>query len=228
MHGRHTQGRSVSCALLVWAVALLVLVGCAPVAAVIEPPQAPDGLAGLALNASPDAVALTRTDLPAGFQLAAEKRSGPEYVALYLRPSALDPDASGGNTLLSVLTSVGVYTTTADAESVYRAASADLTGQAIESAALVSDRATDIVTEPFEGTAQGTDASEAFRVSYRLMEQPVFEYGHRLRLGNVLAYVVVAAIGNPDEPQHLLEDARDLVQRQIDHIAEAAAQTTPE
>jgi hypothetical protein len=51
---------------------------------------------------------------------------------------------------------------------------------------------------------------------------------HRFRIGNVLAYVVVAAVGTPDEPEHLLEDARDLVQRQIDHIAGAALQTVPD
>jgi hypothetical protein len=176
------------------------------------------------VNASPGDIALTRTDLPAGFQLAAEKSLGPEYVALYLRPSALDPEASGGNSLLSVLTSVGVYTTTVDAERVYLEASGDSNAWAIEDIELASDAATDVVTEPFEGAALGADASEAYRVSYRLMERHIFEYGHRFRLGNVLAYVVVAAIGDPEEPQHLLEDARNLVQQQIDHIADAAQQ----
>ncbi len=185
-------------------------------------------MVGVVVNASPDDLVLTRSDMPAGFQLAAEKSSGPEYFALYLRPSALDPEASGGNSLLSVLTSVAVYTTTADAEKVYLEASADPTEPAIEDHALVSGAATDVVTQPFEGAAQGADASEAYRVTYRLMGRRVFEYGHRVRLGNVLAYVVVAAIGNPDEPQHLLEDARDLVQRQINHIAEAAPQSAPE
>jgi hypothetical protein len=181
-------------------------------------------MAGVVVDASPDDLALARSDLPAGFQLAAEKSLASEYVAFYLRPSALDSEASGGNSLLSVLISVGVYTTTVDAESVYLEASADSSARAIEDLQFVSDAATDVVTEPFEGAALGADASEAYRVSYRLMERHIFEYGHRFRLGNVLAYVVVAAIGDPDEPQHLLEDARNLVQRQIDHIADAAQQ----
>lgn len=228
VNGCHVLVRRTSGALVVWAIALIVLSGCAPPADVVEPPQAPDGITGVVVNASPDDIALTRSDMPAGFQLAVEKSLGREYVALYLRPSALDPEVSGGNSLLSVLTSVGVYTTTAHAENVYLEASADPIEQAIEDIALVSDTATDIVTQPFEGAAQGADASEAYRVTYRLMERRIYEYGHRFRLGNVLAYVVVAAIGNPDEPQHLLEDALDLVQRQIDHIAEATPQTTPE
>lgn len=227
MNGRSMRVRGVFCGLVVWAVAVIGLSGCAPIATVIKPPQVPEGMTGVVLDASPDDIALTRADMPAGFQLAAEKGSGPEYVALYLRPSALDTDASGGNTLLSVLTSVGVYTTTVDAEQVYLKASVDPIKQATEDIAAVSKAATDIVTESFAGAAQGADASEAYRVSYRLMEKPVFEYGHRFRVGNVLAYVVVAAIGNPDEPQQLLEDARDLVQRQIDRIAEAAAQSAP-
>ena len=60
------------------------------------------------------------------------------------------------------------------------------------------------------------------------MEKHIFEYGHRFRVGNVLAYVVVAAIGNPDEPENLVKAARDLVQRQIDHIAKAVAQSAPQ
>ncbi len=222
MDSRIVRNRKTSCVLAVWAVALITISGCTSVATVVEPPIAPNGMIGMILHASPEDIALKRSDLPAGFQLAAEKTLGPEYVALYLRPSALDPEASGGNTLLSVLTSVGVYTTTTHAESVYLEAAADPIEQAIEDVGLVSGAATDIVTEKFEGAAQGADASEAYRVSYRLMDQLVFEYGHRLRLGNVLVYVVVAAIGNPDEPQHLLEDARDIVQRQIDHIAGAS------
>jgi hypothetical protein len=187
----------------------------------------PGGITDVVLNASPRDIALTRSDLPAGFQLATEKSSGHEYVALYLRPSALETEASGGNTLLSVITSLGVYTTTAQAEQVYLGVSADPKERAVEDIALVSKGATDVVTASFPLAAQGANASEAFRVSYRLMETPVFEYGHRFRIGNVLAYVVVAAIGNPNEPEDLVKAARDIVQRQIDHIAEAAAQGAP-
>jgi hypothetical protein len=188
------------------------------------PPHVPDGIAGAVVDASPSDLALTRTDLPAGFQLAVEKSLGSEYVALYLRPSALDAEESGGNPLLSVLTGVGVYKTTAHAESAYLEASADPADQAIEDIPLISDEATDIVTEPFTGSAQGADASEAYRITYLLMERHVYEYSHRFRVGNVAAYVVVSAIGGPDEPQHLLKGARDIVQRQIDHIAKAAQQ----
>ena len=227
MGGWIVRVRSASYALVVWVAALIILSGCVPLPVVVEPPQVPDGMTGVVLRASPDDIALTRSDMPAGFQLGAEKSSGSEYVALYLRPSALDPEASGGNTLLSVLTSVGVYTTTTSAEQVYLAATADPSKQAIEDIALVSKSATEVVTEPFAGVAQGADASEAYRVTYRLMGQPIFEYGHRFRVGNVLAYVVVAAIGDPEEPQNLLRDARDLVQRQIDHIIETAAQSAP-
>lgn len=219
--------RRASYALVVWVAALIILSGCVPLPVVVEPPQVPVGMTGVVVKAPPEDIALTRSDMPAGFQLGAEKSSGSEYVALYLRPSALDPEASGGNTLLSVLTSVGVYTTTASAEQVYLEATADPTKQAIEDIALVSKSATEVVTEPFVGAVQGADASDAYRVTYRLMGQPIFEYGHRFRVGNVLAYVVVAAIGAPDEPQNLLQDARDLVQRQIDHIVDAAAQNTP-
>lgn len=219
--------RRASYALVVWVAALIILSGCVPLPVVVEPPQVPVGMTGVVVKAPPEDIALTRSDMPAGFQLGAEKSSGSEYVALYLRPSALDPEASGGNTLLSVLTSVGVYTTTASAEQVYLEATADPTKQAIEDIALVSKSATEVVTEPFVGAVQGADASDAYRVTYRLMGQPIFEYGHRFRVGNVLAYVVVAAIGAPDEPQNLLQDARDLIQRQIDHIVDAAAQNTP-
>lgn len=219
--------RRASYALVVWVAALIILSGCVPLPVVVEPPQVPVGMTGVVVKAPPEDIALTRSDMPAGFQLGAEKSSGSEYVALYLRPSALDPEASGGNSLLSVLTSVGVYTTTASAEHVYLEATADPTKQAIEDIALVSKSATEVVTEPFVGAVQGADASDAYRVTYRLMGQPIFEYGHRFRVGNVLAYVVVAAIGAPDEPQNLLQDARDLVQRQIDHIVDAAAQNTP-
>jgi hypothetical protein len=183
-------------------------------------------VAGVVLEASSAELALTRPDMPAGFQLVTERSSGPEYLALYLRPSALEEEESGGNKLLSVLTVVGVYTTTAAAEQTYLEASADSAEQGAEEAAMVSQAATNIVTAPFEGVVQGADASEAYRVTYQLMDQNIYQYGHRFRLGNVLAYVVVAAIGNPDEPEHLLEDARNLVQRQIDRIAEAAAQGT--
>ena len=89
---------------------------------------------------------------------------------------------------------------------------------------MISGAATNVAVVPFEGAVQGADASEAYQVTYQLLGQSIYEYGHRFRLGNVLAYVVVAAIGNPGEPEYLLETARDLVQRQIDHIAEASAQ----
>jgi hypothetical protein len=228
MNSQEFRGRRPICVMIACAVVLIVLSGCAPIPEVIDPPLVQDGMAELELHASPADIALTRLDLPAGFQLAAEKSSGPEYLALYLRPSSLDPEASGGNSLLSVLVSVGVYTTTVDAKTVYLRASADPSGKAVEDIALVSGSATDIVTQSFDGAAQGANASEAFRVTYSLMDQPVFEYGHRFRLGNVLAHIVVAAVGDQDEPQHLLKDTRDLVQRQIDHIAEAAAQTATE
>ncbi|HSN78045.1 MAG TPA: hypothetical protein VL334_23470, partial [Anaerolineae bacterium] len=194
---------------------------------VVRAPQVPVGMSGVMLDVTPDAIALTRSDMPAGFQLAAERGLGSEYVALYLRPSALESDASGGNKLLSVLTSVGVYTSTVAAERVYLNASADPTKQAIDDITVGGGAATDVVVEPFAGAAQGAEASEAFRVTYRLMNQAVFEYGHRFRLGNVLGHVVVAAIGDPDEPEHLLRDARDLAQRQIDRIVQAAAQSMP-
>ena len=92
---------------------------------------------------------------------------------------------------------------------------------------MISEQATNVLTAPFESVVEGADASEAYRVTYQLMGRNIYEYGHRFRLGNVLAYVVVAAIGTPEEPEHLLEDARDLVQRQIDRIAEAASQGAP-
>ncbi len=199
-------------------VIILSLAACAPVTVEVAPPQVPEVLQGVVIEVPPDTLALTRLEMPAGFHLAAEKQEGPEYVALYLRPAALDPAAAGGNSLLSVLSTVGVYTTTAAAEEIYAAASKP-TQQAIEDIALVSNNATDIVTVPFEDAVQGADAAEAFHVSYKLMGQSVYEYGHRLRVGNVIAYVVVAAIGNPDEPPHLLVNARDIVQRQIDKIA---------
>ena len=228
MIGRYLRNRRAFCMFVVWAVVLPVVGACFPPATVIAPPQVPNGMSGVVLDVLPEDLALTRADMPAGFQLAAEKSSGPEYFGLYLRPSALDPEASGGNSLLSVLTSVGVYPTTAAAENVYLEASGDPTKQADEEIAQVSAAATDIITEPFEGAVQGGDATEAFHVSYSLMDRRVFEYGHRFRLGNVLVHVVVAALGTPDEPEHLLEDARDLVQRQVDHIVEAAGQAAPE
>ncbi len=197
---------------LVWAFVLIVLGGCTTPPAVVRPPQVPAGMGAVVLDVMPDAIALTRADMPAGFQLAAEKRADPEYLALYLRPAALGSETSGGNKLLSVLTNVGVYTSTMTAE------------QAGDELALISEAATGVVVEPFAGATQGAEAAEAFRVTYQLMGQTVYEYGHRFRLGNVLGYVVVAAIGEPGEPDHLLQDARDLVQRQIDHIV-ASAQT---
>lgn len=250
MDSRKVSILAAYCALLVWGLVLIALSGCASsvenvgptqmqeeTAGAIEPPQVPENSAGAAkpaqapeqtadimVNVSPGDVALTRSDMPAGFQLAAEKGSGAEYVALYLRPAALDPEASGGNALLSVLTSVAVYTTTAEAEQVYLEASADPAEQAVEDIELLSDAATDIVSEPFEAVVEGVDESEAHRVTYNLMGRRVFEYGHRVRVGNVLAYVVVAAVGDPDEPQYLVEDARGLVQRQIDHIVDTGSQ----
>jgi hypothetical protein len=151
--------------LVVWVVALIVLSSCAPPTDVVAPPQAPDRIAELMVNVPPKDIALTRSDLPAGFQLAAEKSLGPEYVAFYLRPSAVEPEASGGNALLSVLTSVGVYATPARAEGIYLEVSADLTKQAFEDIPLASGAATDILTQPFDGAVQGADASEAYRVS---------------------------------------------------------------
>lgn len=223
-HNAHV--RRTYCLPMVWAVALLLFSRCVPPTDIIAPPQAPDNVAEVVVvDVPPGNIALMRSDLPAGFQLAAEKSLGAEYVALYLRPSAIDPEASGGNSLLSVLTSVGVYTTPIHAENIYLEATTGPTAQPFEDISLAGGTATDIVVQPFDGAVQGADASEAYRVTYRLMERPIFEYGHRFRMGNVLAYVVVAAIGDPDEPEHLLEDARDLVQRQIDHISETAAQT---
>jgi hypothetical protein len=227
MSGRNGRARRAFRPLVVWALALMVLIGCGPAPTAIEPPQAPQGLTGVVLKASPGDLALTRSDMPAGFQLAAEKTLGPEYLALYLRPSALEEEESGGNKLLSVLTSVGVYTTTVAAEEAYLAKTATSGEQEIEEASMISAAATNVVTTPFEGVVQGADASEAYRVSYQLMDQNIYEYGHRFRVGNVLAYVVVAAVGNPNEPQHLLDDTRNLVQRQIDHIMEAADQAAP-
>jgi hypothetical protein len=212
---------------LVWAFVLIVLGGCTTPPAVVRPPQVPAGMGAVVLDVMPDAIALTRADMPAGFQLAAEKRADPEYLALYLRPAALGSETSGGNKLLSVLTNVGVYTSTVTAEHVYLQATADVAQQAGDELALISEAATGVVVEPFAGATQGAEAAEAFRVTYQLMGQTVYEYGHRFRLGNVLGYVVVAAIGEPGEPDHLLQDARDLVQRQIDHIVQAAAQSMP-
>jgi hypothetical protein len=177
----------------------------------------------MVVNTAPEEITLTRADMPAGLELAAERSDGPDYVALYLRPSAVDPGVSGGNRLLSVLTNVGVYTTTAAAEQVYLEASGDPNQRPLEDLASVNDAATNISIEPFEGETLGADASEAYRVSYELMERHIYEYGYRFRLGNVLSYIVVGALGDPDEPAHLLEDARDLVQRQAQHITGAAA-----
>lgn len=227
MGDRIGRVRGVAYALMAGVFALVMLSGCAPLPTVILPPQVPAGLGGAVLDASPDNLALTREDLPAGFRLAAEKASGPEYVAFYLRPAALEPQASGGNTLLSVVTSIGVYTTTVEAEQVYLKAISDPNSQATEEAALVSRAATGVVTEPYDGAVKGADAAQAVRTSYRLVGQNVYEYGHRFRVGNVLAYVVVAAVGSPDEPEQLLKSARDIVQRQIDHIAEASTEATP-
>jgi hypothetical protein len=213
--------------IIISGVALVTLSGCAKATEVAQPLQVPVEVAGVEIHASPVDLALTRTDLSAGFQLAGEKSAGPEYAALYLRPSALDSQASGGNMLLSVLTSVGVYTTTAEAKQVYLEASADPTKQLDQDITLISEDATDFVIEPIESEIQGADESEVVRVTYRIMDQNIFEYGHRFRLGNVLVYIVVSAIGNPDEPQTLLEDARAIIQRQIDRIAAAASQSEP-
>lgn len=201
----------------------LAQAGCAPLPAGVAPPQAPGSSSGKVVEAAAAELALARTDMPAGFQLAAERESEREYVALYLRPSALETEASGGNTLLSVMTSIGVYTTTVDAVQIYAQAIGDATAQEPESSPLIGQNATDVVTAPFAGAVQGADASEAFRVTYRLLDRTIVEYGHRFRLGNVLAHVVVAAIGDPNEPASLLGDARDLVQRQIDQIVAAAS-----
>ena len=222
MAGITWTSRGLRIVTLLWAAVALALAGCAPLPVGVTPPQAPGSTSGTVVEAPAADLALARTDMPAGFQLAAERESDREYVALYLRPSALETEASGGNTLLSVMTSIGVYTTTVDAEQIYAKSAGGAAAPEPESAPLISQNATDVVTAPFAGAVQGADASEALRVTYRLMDQTVVEYGHRFRLGNVLAHVVVAAIGNPSEPETLLRDARDLVQRQIDHIVEAA------
>jgi hypothetical protein len=221
MSRRSVRTRRLFCLPVAWVVAAMILASCGQPAAVVEPPQVPEGLSGIVLNASPGDLALTRLDMPAGFQLAAERSSDLEYVALYLRPSALQEGQSGGNKLLSVLTSVGVYTTTVDAERVYREATAVSTHTGVEEAAMITKGATNVAMAPFDGAVVGADASEAYQVTYELMGQGVYEYGHRFRLGNVVVYVVVAAVGDPDEPEHLIRDVRDLAQRQIDHIVAA-------
>lgn len=230
MNSHQATSRRIVLVLLVWSVGLLLFSGCrqtAPEEEVVEPPLAPTEVAGLEVEAQPADLALTRADLPAGFQKAGERSEGTEYAAVYLRPTALEPEASGGNSLLSVLTTVAVYTTTLDAETAYRDTSNEVTEQAIAELQERVGEVSDVAIQSVGGAPQGTDASEAYRVTYRLMEQNIFEYGYRLRMGNVLAYVVVTALGNPGEPDHLLGDARDLVQRQIDRIAAAARAGAP-
>lgn len=217
--------RRIVLTLPAWVLVLLVLSSCRPALMeeeIVAPPAAPTEVAGLEVQAVPADITLTRADLPAGFQMAGEQHKGVEYAAFYLRPAALDQGASGGNSLLSVLTTVAVYTTTLEAQSAYRQTSNELTEQAIGDIQERVGEVSDIVIQSVGGAPEGTDASEVYRVSYRLMDQNVFEYGYRLRMGNVLAHVVVTALGNPDEPGHLHGDARDLVQRQMDRISGAA------
>lgn len=229
MSSRNVRARRVLFLVVTCAVALMILTSCdeEPATAPVEPPQAVESVKTVVVKAPPEDLALTREDMPAGFQLAVEKSEGPQYMALYLRPSALQEQESGGNRLLSVLTVVGVYTTTAAAEEEYLEASTDSATEAIGEAAMIAEAATTIVTEPFAGVVQGADAAEALRVTYQLSGQSIYEYGHRFRLGNVLAYVIVTAMGDPGEPEHLLEDTRDLVQRQVDRITEAANEEAP-
>ena len=195
--------------------------------AAVAPPRIPDAMARTEVRTAPEAIALTRADLPAGFEKATEKRSGTEYAALFLRPTALEEQASGGNSLLSVLTNIAVYTSTTQAADIFAEASIDNTQQTIAELTSLNTSVSDISIEPFAGAVQGADDSEAFHVAFKLLEQDVFQYGYRFRIGNVLAYVVVAAIGRPDEPQNFRKSARDIVQRQIDHLVESTSTATP-
>jgi hypothetical protein len=217
--------RPITLAVPMLAVAAFVLLACAPIAPPVAPPQVPEGGVGNALDVVPAALALEREDLPAGFQLATQESKGPEYLAIFLRPAALDPGASGGNSLLGVILTLGVYTSTTQAEAQYVAQSTNPTGNAVAGVARTSQAATDIVTEEYAGATVGADQAEAHRVTYRLMNRTVYEYAHRFRLGNVLVGIVVSAAGNPEEPVLLLRDANAIVQRQIDRIVAAAGVT---
>jgi hypothetical protein len=217
-----TRVRRILLVLWISGVVWLTLGGCQKPPEVVEPPQAPEGAAGVVVDAAPNELALTRTDLPAGFQLAGEKASGPEYFALYLRPGAMDEATSGGNTLLGVLTYVAVYPTAAEAQEAFARVN-DPEKKEMQAVELRSSAAADVVSEPYAGAVQGADQSEAGKVNYLLNDRRIFEYSHRVRLGNVLAYMVVSAIGTPAEPERLAGDVRDLVQRQVDRIAAAGS-----
>jgi hypothetical protein len=207
------------------------------VAPAVEAPVVPVG-AARRFEEQAATLLLQRGDLPAGFQLAAQgadEASSAEAAAVYLRPVALDLQASGGNPLLGVISSVGVYTTTAQAEAVWAQGSAQSSAQMVAEITSLMAGATGIEAEPFAGSVRQADAAEAYRVTYRVAEMPIYEYRQRFRLGNVVASVVVsslgetpagaapaAGLGSGGEPEQLLEAAQALTQKQIDRIVGSA------
>lgn len=177
------------------------------------------------VGGQPRELIIQAADLPAGFQQAAdESKAINQYSVVYIRPQAMAGPISGGFALLGVIANIGLYPNEATAQSE-STSQGGLDPKSIEAdIKQASPNVKEINVQHVEDMAvQGADQVLAYEVRYIVDPTPLLDERYRVRVGNVVANLIVSARADAggQVPPEFRSAAAQLLEKQVQRLNKA-------
>ncbi len=172
------------------------------------------------IREDPQRLTLIQTDLPAGFRKVdnTSLHSGHNAV-LFMNPEAVK--AGSGQDVLGVVDEITIYEDDADARDAFendlRTTEADIANDVAGAENVDGDS---IRVAAYEPALDGADLQRAFKVSYQLGDQKIYEYRYQFMVSNAIANVIVTtrAQANGGESEDARAQADAIAQAQVDKL----------
>jgi len=167
------------------------------------------------IREDPQRLTLIQTDLPDGFRLLDNTTLHPGHNAvLFMNPATVENASAAG--VLGVVDEITIYEFDADARDAFendlRITEADIARDVAQADDVDEDS---IQVARYEPDLTGADLLRAFKVSYQLGDQKIYEYRYQFMVSNAIGNVIVTTRAQEDGKES--EEARS----QADAIAQA-------
>ena len=178
------------------------------------------------IREDPQRLTLIQTDLPDGFRRVDNTtlHSGHNAV-LFMNPEAVK--AGSGQDVLGVVDEITIYEDDADARDAFendlRTTEADIANDVAGAENVDGDS---IRVAAYEPALDGADLQRAFKVSYQLGDQKIYEYRYQFMVSNAIANVIVTtrAQANGGESEDARAQADAIAQAQVNKLNDYRAE----
>ncbi len=172
------------------------------------------------IREDPQRLTLIQTDLPDGFRRVDNTTLHAGHNAvLFMNPNAVKDQSADG--VLGVVDEITVYEFDADARDAFeqdlRVSEADIANDVARSENVDGDS---IQVTRYAPELTGADLLRAFKVSYQVGEQKVYEYRYQFMVSNAIGNVIVTTRAQEDggESEEARSQADAIAQAQLDKL----------